>query len=104
MGGGLKRSASSKATSPRTAWYPILTKVGDVYQLDIGWKYYDGSLGFYSVAPRNCDVKPPWGEIIASLISQSITKVNKVITSGSKTVRDKDATLNLTCSTPSILV
>ena len=69
---GLKRSASSKSPNPRTAWFPILTKVGEEYKLDVGWKYYDGSLGFFSTASKNCDVKPPWGEIVLCEFNRTV--------------------------------
>ena len=66
MPGGVKRAATSSSASPRTAWFPIVTKVGGKYGLDIGWKFYDNTVGFFSTARNNCDVKPPWGEIVSS--------------------------------------
>eukprot|EP00092_Neocalanus_flemingeri_P108693 GFUD01139602.1.p1 GENE.GFUD01139602.1~~GFUD01139602.1.p1 ORF type:complete len:825 (+),score=170.44 GFUD01139602.1:57-2531(+) len=60
----LKRRISSRASKPRTAWFPIVTKVGDEYSFDIGWRYYDGSVGFFSIVPKSF-AKTPWGEVVS---------------------------------------
>jgi hypothetical protein len=70
----MKRSVSTKASRPRTAWFPIIVKLGGIYEINIGWRYYDGSVGFYSAAARTCGVKPPWGQVVSCDFNQASNK------------------------------
>ena len=62
----MKRSVTSKAPRPRTAWFIIPVKIGGTYELLMGWKSYDTSISFYSdpVFKTN-PVKPPWGRLVS---------------------------------------
>ena len=63
--GKIKRSMSSKANRVRTAWFPIITDLEGVgKEMHIGWKYYDGSVGLFSDAPKVSKSRPPWGRVI----------------------------------------
>ena len=44
----MERSSSSKAARVRTAWFPILVDVKGTVELNIGWKYTDGTIGSFS--------------------------------------------------------
>ena len=60
----MRKSSSTRASRPRTAWFLIVVKLGGTLELDIGWRYYDGSIGFYSDSAKTCSVKPPWGQVV----------------------------------------
>jgi hypothetical protein len=49
----------------QTSWFPIVVKLGEIYEINIGWRIYDGSIGFYSAAARTFYVKPPWGQQVS---------------------------------------
>jgi hypothetical protein len=74
----MQRSVSATAPRSRTAWFLILVKVGGIFEINVGWRYYDGTLGFYSDANRNSDVKPPWGQIISCEFNQAANKKEEV--------------------------
>ena len=66
---------SSKKTPSRvrTAWFPLLASVGDgPVQLDIGWKYVDGSIGLFSADPKNKTNRRAWGRIIGCKMKQVV--------------------------------
>ena len=66
--------ASSNAAKPRTAWFLVVVKIGDKYELNIGWRYWDGTVGLYSDAGRTAQVKPPWGCIVSCAYNQANRK------------------------------
>ena len=58
-------SKKSTPLRPRTAWYPVIVSVADEpFELQIGWKFVDGSVGFFSSATKNKKDKHPWGQVI----------------------------------------
>ena len=57
----MTRTVSSEAVRPRTNWFIILSKCEEEYEFNIGYKYSDGSVSFFSAAPRNATTKHPWG-------------------------------------------
>ena len=63
---GLEKTLSSKAAKPRTGWFILLVNMNGIYEVNLGWRSYDGSLAFYSTAPRSSSVKPPWGPIVSA--------------------------------------
>ena len=52
---------TSKARRPKNAWFLFPSKVGEIYQIDIGYKSSRGVVGGYSSSPQGCSVKIPWG-------------------------------------------
>ena len=70
----MKRTVSSSASKPRTAWFLIPVKLNNTYELNIGWRYYDGSVGFYSGADRTSRVRPPWGSVVSCEWNQTTNK------------------------------
>ena len=55
------RTFGSKARRPKNSWFLHPTKIGEVYQLNIGYKSGTGKIGFFSTSPQNSSVKIPWG-------------------------------------------
>ena len=58
-----KKSISSKSTRPRTGWFVIIIKLGDMLEINLGWRFYDGSIHFYSASSPFSTSKIPWGEL-----------------------------------------
>ena len=52
---------TSKAGRPKNAWFLFPSKVGETYQIDIGYKSAKRVVGGYSSSPQSCSVKIPWG-------------------------------------------
>ena len=52
---------TSRAKRPKNAWYMRITKVIDVFQMDLGYKDTKNTSGPYSSSPHNMAVKVPWG-------------------------------------------
>ena len=52
---------TSRARRPKNAWFLFSSKVGDQFQIDIGYKTSSGVVGGYSSSPQNARVKIPWG-------------------------------------------
>ena len=57
----LVRSVSTEAIRPRTRWFLIISECEGEYEMDLGYKYTDGSFSFFSAAKRGATVKHPWG-------------------------------------------
>ena len=51
---------TSKAKRPKNAWYMRMTKVVDVYQMDLGYKDTKNRSGPFSTTSHG-SVKMPWG-------------------------------------------
>jgi hypothetical protein len=60
----MQRSSSSKAARIRTAWYIVLVDVKGTMELNIGWKYSDGTFGLFSDTGNKSKSRPPWGNVI----------------------------------------
>ena len=70
----MKRSVSSNASKNRTAWFFIVVKIGDQFEVNLGWKYWDGTVGFYSDAHKNSPAKPPWGRVVSCTFNQTTNR------------------------------
>ena len=52
---------TSRARRPKNGWFLFPSKVGEQFQVDIGYKTGTGKIGFYSSSPQSSSVKIPWG-------------------------------------------
>ena len=62
----MKRKVDSHAVRVRTAWFFTIAKVAGVYEVHVGYRYWDQSEGLWSSAPSSNPVKLPWGAIMSS--------------------------------------
>ena len=52
---------TSRAKRPKNGWFLFPSKVGEQFQVDIGYKTTTGKIGLYSSSPQSSSVKIPWG-------------------------------------------
>ena len=45
---------------PRNCWFFVITQVEGTYEFNLGYKYADGTVSFFSTARRGAVIKPPW--------------------------------------------
>ena len=57
----MSKKITSRARRPKNAWFLFPSKVGDKFQIDIGYKSGTGKIGLYSASPQSASVKAPWG-------------------------------------------
>ena len=68
----LKRSVDSDAVRCRTAWFIVISQVGGVYEIHLGYRYYDQTISLYSTAPASSPRKLPWGAIRNCELKQNV--------------------------------
>ena len=57
----LKRTVSSKAHRPRTAWFPVIIRAeAGIMELHLCWRYSDTSIGFFSSSDKRSPSRPAW--------------------------------------------
>ena len=57
----LKRTVSSKAHRPRTAWFPVILRVeAGIMEVHLCWRYSDTSIGLFSSADKRSPSRPAW--------------------------------------------
>ena len=52
---------TTKARRPKNAWYMFCTKVGETFEISLGYKNSKGVSGPYSTSAQNVSVKTPYG-------------------------------------------
>ena len=58
-------SSNNAVQRPRTAWFPVIASVANgSMQIQLGWRFVDGAVGFFSSAAKNKRDKHSWGEVI----------------------------------------
>ena len=74
----LVKSVSTDAIRPRTRWFLIVSECEGGYEVNIGYKYTDGSYSFFSAAKRGASVKHPWGPPVECRFQTIANKKGKV--------------------------
>ena len=95
----MSKKLTSRARRPKNAWFLFPSKVGDKFQIDIGYKSGTGKIGLYSASPQSASVKAPWGppikcEFIVRRAESEVVREFKFSNGRNQTIAFDDIILN----------